>query len=555
MTALQDLLQAALSEMGHQRYAEAAALLAPHAQTPSNELQRYYGEALRRSGRPQEAVGPLMQALALKMDDVDAYLQLAFALQTLHMKAEAAECFRTVATLQPDSVMAQAYLAHGDQQCARWIDFEANLAALQGAIRAKPEDADDEFGVPFTLVGLPHAPADLLKVARMSTRFLSRGLKPLPPVRALRKAPGERLRVAYLSSDFHTHATAALLVETLEQHDAGRFEVLLVSHGGPDDSPLGQRIRRAGSRFIDVSALSTSGIAAKLREEGVDIAVDLKGHTAGSRFTALACRPAPVQVSWLGFPGTSGADFIDYIIGDPVVTPHSQAADYSEAIAQLPRCYQPGDASRHITPLPRDTWGLPPHALVLAGANPVYKITPAVWDTWMEILHRLPQALLWQLSGGDQADAQLRAEAAQRGIGADRLQFMPPVDMATHWQRLASADIAMDTWPCNGHTTTSDALAAGVPVVTLKSEGFAGRVAASLLTAAGLEDLICETPAAYLERVCELAREVERGGAQGVERVRPIRPWIDSRQMARDLESLYERMWERAVLGLPPGPL
>lgn len=547
MTALQDLLNAALSEMRQQRYAEAAALLAPFAHVPSNELQRYYGEALRRSGQPQEAVGPLMQALALKMDDIDAYLQLAFALQTLQMKAEAAECFRTVATLQPQSVMAQAYLAHGDQQCARWADFETNLSALQQAIEAKPDDAQDEFGVPFTLVGLPHAPAQLLKVARMSTRFLSRGVQPLPPVQARAKAPGERLRIAYLSGDFHAHATAALLVETLEQHDRARFEVLLVSHGPDDGSALSQRIRQAGERVLDVSALSLDGIAHTLRDAAVDIVIDLKGHTAGSRFTALASRPAPVQVSWLGFPGTSGADFIDYIIGDAIVTPHADAADYSETIAQLPGCYQPGDGQRQIVPQPRATWGLPESALVLLGANPVYKITPAVWDTWMQLLHALPQALLWQLSGGDQADAQLLAEAALRGIGADRILFMPPVDMATHWQRLASADIALDTWPCNGHTTTSDALAAGVPVVTLRGDGFAGRVAASLLTAAGRPDLICETPQAYGDRVCALAQDGSRAA--------PIQPWIDSVQFARHLEALYERMWERAARGLPPAPL
>jgi predicted O-linked N-acetylglucosamine transferase (SPINDLY family) len=165
----------------------------------------------------------------------------------------------------------------------------------------------------------------------------------------------------------------------------------------------------------------------------------------------------------------------------------------------------------------------------------------------MQLLHALPQALLWQLSGGDQADAQLLAEAALRGIGADRILFMPPVDMATHWQRLASADIALDTWPCNGHTTTSDALAAGVPVVTLKGDGFAGRVAASLLTAAGRRDLICETPQAYGDRVCALAQD----GSRAV----PIQPWIESVQFARHLEALYERMWDRAARGLPPAPL
>jgi predicted O-linked N-acetylglucosamine transferase (SPINDLY family) len=561
MSSLQDLLQAALAEMGRQRYAQAVELLAPFAHLPSNELQRHYGESLRRSGRPQDAVAPLMQALALKIDDVDAYLQLAFALESLQMKAEAAECFRTVAALQPDSVMAQSYQAHGDQQCARWQDFDANLRALEAAIRAKPEDATDEFGVPFTLVGLPHAPADLLKVGRMSARFLSRGLKPLPAVRAQAKAPGERLRIGYLSGDFHAHATAALLVETLEARDREGFEVLLFSHGPDDGSVLQRRIRAACDRFIDVTELDPAGIAARMRAEGVDIAVDLKGHTAGTRFAALACRPAPVQVSWLGFPGTCGADFIDYIVGDRVVTPLADAPAYSERIAQLPRCYQPGDSTRagltkdrsmpetamHGSTAPsRAALGLPEDAFVLLGANPVYKITPSVFDAWMGILHQVPRALLWQLGGGDQADEQLRQEAARRGVDPGRLVFMPSVPMADHWRRLGAADLALDTWPCNGHTTTSDALAAGVPVLTVRGEGFAGRVAQSLLEAAGLAELVLDTPRDYLAKAVELAQGPWPQG-------RPVvRHWVDSPAFARDLEALYRRMWARAVAGLPP---
>lgn len=549
MNTLHDLLRAALSEMGRQRYAQAAELLAPFAHLPSNELQRYYGESLRRSGRPQEAVEPLMQALALKIDDVDAYLQLAFAFESLRMKAEAAECFRTVATLQPDSVMAQSYQAHGDQQCARWQDFDANLLALRSAIHAKPEDAADEFGVPFTLVGLPHDPADLLKVARMSARFLSRGLQALPAVRAQAKQPGERLRIGYLSGDFHSHATAALLVETLEARDREGFEVLLFSHGRDDGSALQQRIRAACDRFIDVSELDPAGIAARMRAEQVDIAVDLKGHTAGTRFAALACRPAPVQVSWLGFPGTCGADFIDYIVGDRVVTPLADAPIYSERIAQLPRCYQPGDSTRRIEPPTRAELGLPEEAFILLGANPVYKITPEVFDAWMVLLRELPHAVLWQLTGGEQADAQLRHEAAQRGVDPARLVFMPPAPMAEHWRRLAVADLALDTWPCNGHTTTSDALAAGVPVVTVRGSGFAGRVAQSLLEAAGLPELVFDSPEALVLRVIELAQGSWPSG-------RPVvRPWVDSPAFARDLESLYRRMWAQAVAGLPPQAL
>jgi predicted O-linked N-acetylglucosamine transferase (SPINDLY family) len=539
---LPDLLRAALAEMTRGRYAEAVALLEPHAQVASNELQRYLGESLRRVGRVQDAIGPLMQALSLKIDDVDAYLQLAFALQSLQMKAEAAECFRTVAALQPGSVMAQAYQAHGDQQCARWQDFDANLQALHAALRAKPEDAGDEFGVPFALAALPHAPADLLKIGRLSTRFLSRGLRALPAVRAIAKP---RLRIGYLSSDFHAHATAALMVEVLEHRDRARFEVLLFSHGPDDGSALQRRIRAACERVIDVGELDPMGIAARMRAEGVDIAVDLKGHTAGSRFTALAARPAPVQVAWLGFPGTCGADFIDYVVGDAIVTPLADAPVYAERIAQLPRCYQPGDATRTIQPTPRAELGLPGDAIVLLSANAVYKITPPLFDAWMTILHRLPDALLWQLSGGEQADAQLRLEARQRGIAPERLVFMPPADMASHWNRLAAADVALDTWPCNGHTTTSDALAAGVPVVTLRGDGFASRVAESLLTQAGLSGLVCDSLAAYVEQVCALAAGPKPA----------IRPWIDAAAFARDLEALYERMWARAVAGLPPAAL
>jgi len=542
MDELKDLLRRALHEMGRGRYAEAVALLEPHAQVASNELQRYLGESLRRSGRVQDAIGPLMQALALKIDDVDAYLQLAFALQTLQMKTEAAECFRTVAALRPDSVMALAYQAHGDQQCARWQDFEENLRSLSTAIRAKPDDADDEFGVPFALATLPHEPADLLKVGRMSTRFLSRGIVPLPAVAAVARP---KLRIGYLSSDFHAHATAALMVEVLEQRDHDRFEVLLFSHGPDDGSPLQRRIRAACERFIDVGGLDAAGIAARMRSEGVDIAVDLKGHTAGSRFTALAARPAPVQVAWLGFPGTCGADFIDYVIGDAIVTPLEDAPFYTERIAQLPRCYQPGDSTRQVAATPRAELGLPDDAIVLLSANTVLKITPAVFDAWMTILHRLPRALLWQLSGGEQADARLRAEAEGRGIAPERLVFMPPVDMVAHWNRLAAADLALDTWPCNGHTTTSDALAAGVPVVTLRGDGFASRVAQSILSQAGLSELVCDSVEDYVEKACALAVSAKPA----------VQPWINTPAFARDLEALYLRMWTRAVAGEPPQAL
>ncbi|WP_083749028.1 tetratricopeptide repeat protein [Pelomonas sp. KK5] len=546
---LQELLGQARELLGRQAWGEAVALMAPFApRVESNPLQRYYGEALRRAGRAQEAIEALMKALALKPDDTDAYLQLAFTFQALAMPEEAAECFRTVALLQPHSIQAQAYQALGDQQAARWEHFDANLTALQQAIAARPEDADDEFAVPFALVALPHDPALLLKAARISSRFLSRGLKPLPPLKATAKP---RLRIGYLSADFHAHATAALLVEVLERRDRERFEVLLFSHGPDDGSPQARRIRAACDRFIDVSTLDTAAIAARIHAEEVDIVVDLKGHTADSRFAALARRPAPVQVSWLGFPGSSGAGFIDYIVGDAIVTPLADAPHYSEQIAQLPGCYQPADGTRERTEPPsRAELGLPGDAFVLLGANPVYKITPPVFEAWMEILRRAPRAVLWQLSAGEQTDARLSAEAARRGIEPARLVFMPKTDMATHWRRLAAADLALDTWPCNGHTTSRDVLQAGVPLLALRDGGigFAGRVAASILAEAGLADWAVDGVDAYIEKAVALANgsapRPAVAGAGG-----------DAALFARGLEALYLRMWERAAAGLPPAAL
>ncbi len=511
---------------------------------------RGQAEALRHAGRAAEAVDLLLQALALAPTDTDTYLQLGFALQALGLHSQAAEALRTPTLLDPGSVMAQGYLVHATQKAADWSQLDADLAALRAALAAKPEAADDEFGMPFAFVGLPHNRAELRKAATLASRHVARGLHPLP---ARRPEARDRLRIGYLSADFHAHATAALLVDLLECHDRGRFEIRLYSHGPSDGSPLQQRVRAAAEHVVDVSPLGLAETAGRIRADGIDILVDLKGHTAGSRMAALACRPAPVQVSWLGFPGSSGAGFIDYIIGDPVVTPLAEAADYSECIAQLPHCYQPQDRRRFAGPAPsRAQLGLREDALVLLGANAVYKITPPLWAAWMDALRRLPQAQLWQLSGGEQADARLRAAA---GDCAGRLVFMPPVGMDEHLARLQQADLALDSWPCNGHTTTSDALAAGVPVVTLATDTFAGRVAASILRAAGLDDCITASVAGYTGRVCELGRDAEaRAGLRQRIAARPAALY-DTPRFAGELEALYERMWARTQAGLAPAAL
>jgi predicted O-linked N-acetylglucosamine transferase (SPINDLY family) len=516
--------------------------------TPSS--LRSQAEGLRHAGRPAEALDLLLQALALAPTETDTYLQLGFALQALGLHREAAEALRTPTLLDPGSVMAQGYLLHATQKAADWTQFDADLAALRAALAAKAGTADDEFGMPFAFVGLPHTRAELHKSAALASRHVARGLQPMP---ARQPQARKRLRIGYLSADFHAHATAALMVDLLESHDRNRFEIRLYSHGPDDGSALQRRIRAAADQVIDVTPMDLAATARRIRADGVDILVDLKGHTAGSRMAVLACRPAPVQVSWLGFPGTSGAEFIDYVIGDPLVTPLADAVDYSECIAQLPGCYQPQDRRRSAGPTPsRTDLGLRDDALVLLGANAVYKITPPLWAAWMEVLRRLPEAQLWQLSGGEQADARLR-EAA--GDCADRIVFALPVGMDAHLARLAVADLALDSWPCNGHTTTSDALTAGVPVVTLATDTFAGRVAASILAAAGLPGCVTHDAASYVEKVCELGRDaVARRALRDTLTARPSGLY-DTTRFARELEALYQRMWMRALAGQPPAAL
>lgn len=514
---------------------------------------RQQAETLRHAGRAAEAVDVLLQALALAPTDTDTYLQLGFALQALGLDSQAAEALRTPALLDPGSVMAQGYLVHATQKAADWTQLDADLAALRAALAAKPAGADDEFGMPFALVGLPHTRAELKRAGELASLHLARGLQPLPP-RAPVARP--RLRLGYLSADFHAHATAVLMVDLLESHDRSQFEVFLYSHGPEDGSPLRQRVQRAAEHWVDVSALDLAATAARIRADEIDVLVDLKGHTAGSRMAALACRPAPVQASWLGFPGTTGAGFIDYVIGDPIVTPLDHAADCTERIAQLPHCYQPQDRSRTAGPAPsRAALGLRDDALVLLGANAVYKITPPLWAAWMAVLQRLPQAQLWQLSGGEQADARLREAARAAGVADERLVFAPPVGMDEHLARLGAADLALDSWPCNGHTTTSDALAAGVPVVTLVNDSFPGRVAASILAAAGLGENVTADAAAYVERICQLGTDAAERQRQRAHLLARPAGLYDTARFARELEALYQRMCARALAGQAPAAL
>lgn len=367
----------------------------------------------------------------------------------------------------------------------------------------------------------------------------------------------QRLRLGYFSADFRDHPVAQLLVELLETHDRDRFEVLGFSFRPPDTSLLGKRIVEAFDRFIDVSVKNDAELVSLARELQLDIAIDLSGHTGGSRGRLFAQRIAPVQVNYLGFPGTLGATYMDYLIADTVVCPPGSEVWYSEKLARLPDSFMPHDSQQNITGRTptRQESGLPGIGMVFCCFNNHQKINRAVFEIWMRLLLQVEHSVLWLTDGPDLMKENLRREASTHGVDPARLIFARRIEaMADHLARYRLADLFLDTWPYNAHTTACDALWSGVPVLTCAGSGFASRVAASLLHATGLPELITSTPEAYEALALDLARNPTRLLAvrDTLERQKPRALLFDTAQLTRNLERLYTAMHQRASEGLPP---
>ncbi|MBX3606938.1 MAG: hypothetical protein KF788_16795 [Piscinibacter sp.] len=532
-----------------------ACLLALPADAPRDAAHWVsLGVALQRCHRHDEAIVAFMQALALKMDDGVVHFRLGMSFKDKGLKAEAAECVRTALLLGLDTseLSARAQLLFLEREACRWPQAREEMARLRAGVQAAPDDAAVETG-PFPHAVLVDDPLEVLKVARLYARHVASRIAPLP--RRAAKAHDGRLRIGYLSADFHQHATSQLMAQMLECHDRRRFEVTLFSAGADDGSAMRARIAAAAEHFEDLRGLTPAAMAQRIRARQVDILVDVKGATHGTLMPVTAHRPAPLQVSWLGFPGSSGADEVDYLIGDAVVTPLAHAAHFSEKLAQMPVCYQPNDARRaRPQPSRRSDWGAPEGALLLCAFHQSYKISEEVFDRWCALLHAVPGAVLWLLRWNANVQASLEAAARARGIGPERLCFAPMLPLDQHLSRLACADLYLDAWPCNAHTTAGEALWVGVPVVTLIGPTFAQRVAASLLQAVALPELVCDSTAAYDATVQALCGDAARRQRlrEHLLAQRDGGALFDGARFARDLEALYERMWARAVAGLPP---
>ncbi|HUI95110.1 MAG TPA: tetratricopeptide repeat protein, partial [Xanthobacteraceae bacterium] len=516
------------------------------------EAHNNFAAALLAQGRPDAAVAALQQALALTPDYAEAYYNLGNARRELGELESAIAAYQTALRLRPDNADAFSQLVYHRWRACDWTDHAADQQKLIDMVRRGAARVP-----PFYLLATPASAVDQLACARQ-------WVKPIVPPpqevfrhRVARRAQ-RRIRLGYLSADFHRHATAYLAAELFERHDRARFEVFGYSYGPDDASPMRARLAQAFDRFVDLRAASHRRAAERIHADEIDILVDLKGYTQHARPRIAAYRPAPVQVSYLGYPATMGADFIDYILVDWFVVPAGEQANFAEKLVHLPGCYQVNDRRRAIAPdtPSREACGLPREGLVFCSFNNSYKITPAVFDIWMRLLAAVPGSVLWLLEPNDLVQRNLRREAERRGASPDRLVFAPLLPLPDHLARHRHADLFLDTLPCNAHTTASDALWTGLPVLTCAGSTFAGRVAGSLLAALGLADLVAGSLTEYEHRALMLARDPSR-----LQELRNVlvrshgtAAPFDLPRSIRHIEAAYARMWETWCAGDPPVP-
>lgn len=553
------MLTRALTRM--HRHAEVLDFMGSMPEELRNTVEYWVGLGLasQASGRPNEAIKAYMSALEIKLDDATVHYRMGLSFYDLKLKEEAAECFRTALALGLGSYTLHALglLVYAERESCRWAVAADDWARINQVLNGMAVGTAAPAAV-FAHAVLTDDPAHLLKVASFMANMW-RDVPVLERAAYVPPAPDERrVRVGYVSSDFHDHATCVLMAEMLEHHDRSRFEVFLYSHGEDDRSIMRRRVEAAGEHFVDLVGLDDQHIAERIAQDNVDVLVDLKGYTANNKFGVFARRPAPLQVSFLGFPGTTGASFIDYIVGDPVVTPLDHSVYYKEKIAQMPVCYQPNDRQR---PLPQITSraqvGLPDDALVLCGFNQAYKVSPDVLSVWCSLLSNLPGSVLWLLDWHSQAKPNLEKELVDRGVDLSRVFWAPRVGLPEHISRLALADIFIDAWPCNAHTTASDALWAGVPIVTLIGDTFASRVGASLLNSVGVPELVAQDESDYVLKVLNLAADIALRNEvrEKLLAAREQAPLFDSKRFAKDFEDLLLRMLDKRANGLMPDHL
>jgi predicted O-linked N-acetylglucosamine transferase (SPINDLY family) len=518
-----------------------------HADPRLAEAHNDLGNLYQMKGDLDEATASYRHALRLRPDYAEAHRNLASALRRLGRLEEAVDALETAVSLDPNLAEAAAQLVHQLKQICDWRRIDGFTARLIAAVESNSAPVN-----PFIFLSLDTTPAQQLRCARQYAAAH------LPPKHATSPArDSEILTIGYLSSDYQEHATAHLISELFELHDRARFRIVGYSYGHDDGSTARRRLAAAFDKFVDLENDSHAKAAARIREDGVHILVDLKGYTAAARPEIVAMRPAPIQVSYLGYPGTMGIDAIDYILADPFVAPFDQQPHFAEKLVHLPNCYQVNDRRRAIAPyIPsRTDCGLPESGVVFCCLSAAYKITAPVFDVWMRLLGSVPESVLWLLHSSPKATENLRREAESRVPGASpRLVFAPSRPNPEHLARLALADVFLDTLPYNAHTLASDAMWACCPIITCAGATFASRVAGSILRAAGLPELVTTSLSEYEALALRLARDPAelRNIRMKLLSNRDTAPLFDTPALTRHIESAYREMWRIHHAGEAP---
>jgi protein O-GlcNAc transferase len=531
------------------RYAEAAQSFERASAIEPRDPQVHFnrGNALIGLVRYDDALAAFEAALALAPAHIDALYNRGCLLSKLERYDEAVASFERLLALEPQHPNAVGELVNCHLMACDWDGLARDRSRLDAALK-------DGRSIlpPHTLLGLGIDPAQLRDC---NARFVAQKVHaPKTFVHQPRAGRSGKLRIAYLG-DFNRHPVSYLTAGLFECHDRARFELTGLAFGRDHGSDIRARIARAFDRFVDATALSDDDVARMLHEAGIDIAIDLVGHTENARPGVLARRPAPVQVSYLGYLATMAAGYIDYIVADPVVLPFEEQPFYREAIVHLPDCFMVHDRAQAVPQtLSRRDVGLPQDGVVFCSFNHAYKVHAPLFDAWMQLLRNVPGSVLWLLAANAHAAENLRRAAARHSVDPARLIFADRVDLAAHLDRQRLADLFLDTTPYNAGATASAALWAGVPLVTCRGASLVGRMAASMLEAVGLPELVAPDLAGYVALAEALARNPTRLKAlrERLAQNRATQPLFDTARFTRHLEAAYVTMWENWQRGEPP---
>lgn len=499
--------------------------------------------------RFEEAIEFYDKALAIEPNYAEALCNKGNALNELKRYEDALACYEKALSINPTIDWAPGVWMYLKLKVSSWENLESNLQVLLAKIAAGEKVCN-----PFPLLAMTDDPMFHRQASAIFAHYQ------YPANHALGVIPkyskGEKIRIGYFSADFHNHATGYLLAELIELQDKNQFEPIGISFGSSQSDEMRTRLEKSFDQFIDASAMSDMEIAQLSRKLKIDIAVDLKGFTQNCRTGIFTYRAAPIQVSYLGYPGTMNADYIDYLVADKTLIPQELQQAYSEKIAYLPNSYQANDRKRVISDrvFTKAELGLPEQGFVFCSFNNNFKILPATFEGWMRILKAVKGSVLWLYEDNPAAANHLRQEAEKHGVNPSKLVFAKGMPLAEHLARHRLADLFLDAFPCNAHTTASDALWAGLPVLTLMGNSFASRVAASLLNAIGMPELITATPHAYETLAIELASNPEKllSLKQKLLSNRLTTPLFDTPQFTKDLERAYVQMYEQYQADLSP---